>query len=144
MPVGQQALMTAWRFNSVHCDFSVGRVGDMCKKQCFYKVQGDSSVLKSELPKWVLKMVLRNWSARGSLPRLHAPRNVISVFDKDIWNTIRQLSDGSSWAPTLGSFEYHGFNIYSALSWYQHHFNDAAATQSNEVASSILLLLISV
>lgn len=144
MPVGQQVLMSAWGFNTVHCDLSVGCVGDcdhVCKRQCFYK--GDSSVLKSELLKWVLEIVLRNWSARGNLSWLHALRNVISVFDKDIWKTIRQLSDASSWTPTRGSFEYHGFNIYSALRWYQHHFNDAAAKQSNEVASSILLLLIS-
>lgn len=146
MPVVQQALMTAWRFSSVHSDVSVGCVGDwghMCKRQCFYKVQGDTSVLKSEL-KWVLKMVLRSWSTRSSLARLHALRNVISIFGREIWKTIRHLSDASSWTPTTASFEYLGFDIYSALSWYQHHFTDAAAIQSNEVASSILLLLISV
>lgn len=123
MPVGQLALMTSWRFNSVIktnlSDLSAMCVGDCkhtCKRQCFYRVQGDSSVLKSERLKRVLKMVLRNRSARGSLPRLHAVRNVISMLDKVIWKTIRQLSDVSSWTPTLASFEYHGFNIYSALS----------------------------
>lgn len=74
-----------------------------CSKECAsQKSFGDG----------IEELIIKGWFITASCTK----KSDVFLFGKEIWKTIRRLSDASDWTPIIASFEYLGFDICSDLS----------------------------